>query len=118
MRRRLKRRDALPKIKINKTKYLDKQFLAKVTTSNPAEQRVLSRLLRAGFAVFRKGWPDFIAIKNGNVVAVEVRQGKDRLSGAQMGVLNILKTLGAQTFVAHLDKDFEMTMQEIEKIGK
>ena len=69
------------------------------TPRNEHEALVHSKLLSMGYAVLRKGWPDFIAFSDTDVFAVEVKGGSDVLRPAQKIVLETLSTC-FDTYVA------------------
>lgn len=64
-----------------------------VTIENEA---VLRRILESdGFVVYHNGWPDFLAVKDGVVFAIEHKgSGYDKLSADQVRIMDMLTTLG------------------------
>jgi hypothetical protein len=40
---------------------------------NEAEAECVARLQARGWTVCRRGWPDFIAVKDGRIIAIEVK---------------------------------------------
>lgn len=53
--------------------------MGNIRTSNPVEREVADKLIADGWEVMKRGWPDFLAYKDGKVRFVEVkpaRQGK------------------------------------------
>jgi len=53
---------------------------------------------RAGWTVFKKGWPDFMCIKDGQIMVVEVKHGSDKLSLEQKAMLRVLSNHGIRCF--------------------
>ena len=80
---------------------------------NSNEQKVAEYLQKKrGFRVIRRGWPDFLCVRQeynkitksytgrfSGIVAVEVKAGKDRLSEDQAIVHAVLKLAGIPTYV-------------------
>lgn len=62
---------------------------------NPAERAVAEKLFREGYAVFRRGWPDFFAVKDGDLRLIEVkprrRYSKARLSANQQFLADLFR---------------------------
>lgn len=52
-----------------------------------------------GWDVTKRGWPDFICRRDGALMAVEVKGGKDNLSPEQVDALDDLSALGLPTYV-------------------
>jgi hypothetical protein len=67
-----------------------------IRTSNPTERRVADRLIRDGWEVMKRGWPDFLAYRDGEVRFVEVKPPRSRkrdwtdLSTTQLRMAEIL----------------------------
>lgn len=63
---------------------------------NTAEEAVRETLIRQGFRVTKRGWPDFFAIREGDkdtsVLLVEVKRSPRVPSAAQRMVLDTLAT--------------------------
>jgi hypothetical protein len=59
-----------------------------------SESRVLWDLVAEGWCVVRRGWPDFIAAKDGVVRLIEVKAGSDQLTEEQARVHQLLRQLG------------------------
>jgi hypothetical protein len=55
----------------------------KIGSLTPEEYKIRKQYEDQGFTVLRGGWPDFLAIKDGQVIGVEVKAGSDKLSKAQ-----------------------------------
>ena len=76
---------------------------------NPAEQVVRSHLERQGFRILRNGWPDFLALRKTTagweVMAVEVKNGKDEISEAQGKMHRALHTAHIPVWVARVSSD-------------
>lgn len=69
-----------------------------ILVRNRAEQDCLLRLQKAGWQVFRRGWPDFIAEKDGRVVVIEVKD-RSGFSDEQVFVLDWLSGLSESVYV-------------------
>ena len=54
-----------------------------------------------GWHVTKRGWPDFICRRNGEIMAVEVKGGNDDISPEQVDTLDNLSAAGVPTFVYH-----------------
>jgi hypothetical protein len=65
----------------------------------PAEGAFLLRALKQGSKVLRNGWPDFLVERDGEVFAVEVKQGPDDLSDAQVRMFAALERVGLKVYV-------------------
>lgn len=56
-----------------------------------SERMVLGRLVGDGWTVFNRGWPDFLAIRDGQIRFIEVKSGeRDRPSPHQQAVFKAL----------------------------
>ena len=81
----------------------------KTKSANPREQAVIDRLQADGFEVLNKGWPDLLAVKDYEVVAVEVKRKQKRktkkmgLSAHQRRVIEILRGAGIDVQVEYID---------------
>ncbi len=60
---------------------LPKQKLSK----NKREQTVTEKYLSEGYEVLKKGWPDFLFIKENNIILVEVKR-KQKKPSVAMGL--------------------------------
>jgi hypothetical protein len=60
----------------------------------PAERIVYDKLVADGYTVINKGWPDLLAYKDGEVLAVEVKQGHDIVRPHQEECHRILRHAG------------------------
>ena len=63
-------------------------------TSNPQEIAVVTTLQKRGWKVYKRGWPDLIAVKAHAVRFIEVKPAGCGLSAAQREVAEILAWLG------------------------
>jgi Holliday junction resolvase len=64
-------------------------------TRNKAEIAVLIHLSRHGWTVVNRGWPNFLAIKDGQVRLIEVKRRRGaRLTPNQQKVADILAVVG------------------------
>ena len=52
-----------------------------------------------GWETHHKGWPDFLCVHDGQVVAVEVKTGNAGMSAEQREVAAILATVGIKVYV-------------------
>ena len=50
--------------------------MADIRTSNPVERQVADQLIADGWEVMKRGWPDFLAYKDGKVRFVEVKPAR------------------------------------------
>jgi len=63
-----------------------------VRTLNPSEIRVAQYLESNGYTVVKRGWPDFLAWKNGTIRFIEVKPNKrHKLKASQQLVSDALK---------------------------
>lgn len=63
-----------------------------VRTLNPSEIHVAQYLEAHGYTVVKRGWPDFLAWKNGTIRFIEVKPNKRHsLRGSQRLVADALK---------------------------
>ena len=66
---------------------------------NPAEQQCYEELISQGWDVTKRGWPDFICYKNGNLALVEVKPYKSiHLKVSQYRLMAALARLGVKCF--------------------
>ncbi len=75
-----------------------------VKTLNDAEIKVAQNLEAEGYRVLKRGWPDFLAVKNGKVRFIEVKKQGQRLKKQQEEVKAILKLLGIEVEVIYGDE--------------
>jgi hypothetical protein len=59
-----------------------------------SEWSVATRLIREGWELHRRGWPDFLAVKDGKLRLIEVKAGKDKLTEEQKRVHELLRSAG------------------------
>lgn len=67
--------------------------------SNRSEAKFFQQASKAGYTVFRKGWPDFLIKKDDKVYAVEVKPWGKKQTKAQKEVMSILVQLGIKCFL-------------------
>lgn len=67
---------------------------------NKREREVVDALKAEGYTVLRNGWPDFLAVRGNDTVAVEVKAPTDSLTNAQFRMHSALKAIGIETVVA------------------
>lgn len=73
-----------------------------IRTSNNAEAFVCGALEDKGWEVIKRGWPDFLAIRDGKVRLIEVKPNCiSTMSPAQKRVAEILETLGLEVELLH-----------------
>jgi len=62
---------------------------------NPAEKMFSEIARKQGWRVSKRGWPDFICMRKGEIMLIEVKpKGTYRLKSMQEFVANLLKTHG------------------------
>lgn len=62
---------------MKKPRYLTRLAPERRRPANVAEGALFDELTADGWEVFKRGWPDFIAVRNGRVLIVEVKPGKN-----------------------------------------
>jgi VRR-NUC domain len=76
---------------------------------NATERMVKEMLEKRGFRVLRNGWPDFFALRKDvvgwDIMAVEVKNGKDTASDAQEKMHRALDAAHIPVFIARLNSD-------------
>ena len=81
--------------------------------SNTAEGRFAQKAREAGWAVSKRGWPDFLCFKDGELIAVEVKPdqgpvvGRKPLRLEQSLVLRWLASQGIKCYVWSPRRGFE-----------
>ena len=68
------------------------------------ETKVIASAASKGWRVLTKGWPDFLLIKNGRLMAVEAKAKGDKLRPHQKEVLLALESAGIPTYVRYEQK--------------
>lgn len=76
-----------------------REFLSR----NGFERKVEKHLKNSGCSVFRNGWPDYLAVRDGKAVLVEVKHGQDTLSEDQIRMIEALRSLGLKVGVLSLN---------------
>ena len=66
---------------------------------NPAERAFHEHMRAEGWLLTKRGWPDFVAYKNGGFIAVEVKPDNERLKTEQRMVLSWLAAHGIGAYV-------------------
>ena len=90
-----------------------KLFKSTRRPQNEAEGAFYDRMVKAGWMVSKRGWPDFFAVKRGSdglyaVCAVEVkRKRSQRLKAHQLIILQILAAYGLPAYRWTPDGGFE-----------
>lgn len=59
-----------------------------------SEQAAITRFKKAGYSVFRNGWPDLLLMKDGKARFIELKGPSDKLSTKQIEMHKQLKTAG------------------------
>lgn len=65
----------------------------------PSEAEFAALAASEGWRVTKRGWPDFICRRDGQLMAVEVKSGSDGLSHEQWECINDLRAAGIPTFL-------------------
>lgn len=73
--------------------------MERIGQPNPAERAFRELAESEGWDVTKRGWPDFICRRNGELMAVEVKDGSDGLSHQQYETISDLRRAGIPTFV-------------------
>jgi Holliday junction resolvase-like predicted endonuclease len=71
---------------------------------NRAEDQVFKSLLKRGWKVTKRGWPDFIAERDGKVMVVEVKRVGQGLRGSQSFIMRRLAR-HMDVMMAHVGAD-------------
>lgn len=58
---------------------------------NNAERQAIERLESEGWTVYRKGWPDFLCVRDQELRLIEVKAGVAQVSKAQANVFDVFK---------------------------
>lgn len=73
----------------------------------PSELKVFKILFDKGYKILTRGWPDFLCIKNVpgglSAIAVEVKNGYDKLTEEQKACHHILIKLGIPVYTVRTD---------------
>jgi predicted type IV restriction endonuclease len=69
------------------------------------EEVVKKKLERLGFQVYKRGGPDFICSRNGQVAFIEAKSRGDRLSADQVNVHAALRKAGVEVHVIRDEED-------------
>lgn len=82
---------------------------------NITETSVMLELQEKGFEVYRTGWPDFLAHRNGKIIAVEVKSKTDKLRKEQAAVHRLLASAGVKVYVVYPEcETMEMVLERPE----
>jgi len=66
----------------------------------PSEQQFIDKMISEGWEVFSSGYPDFVCLKDGKSILVEVKKDdNDFLRNNQLDMLNILTTTAPEAFI-------------------
>jgi hypothetical protein len=67
--------------------------------TNPHEDAFAQWAIEQGWTVTKKGWPDFMCRRGDEIMAVEVKGGKDFVRPEQFDTIRDLRAVGFPTFV-------------------
>ena len=80
-------------------------MLTKLRTSSQSERQAILLLESQGYTLLKRGWPDFIAIKDGHFICIEVKPNrKVKLKIEQEIVLRLLGKAGIPVYRYSPDK--------------
>ena len=66
---------------------------------NLSEAALYDLMVKGGWRVTKRGWPDFLCTKDDRIVVIEVKPKRGyRLKGHQRHVMNLLAKLGAECY--------------------
>ena len=82
-----------------------------------AERIIKKRLEAAGYAVYANGWPDFFAVRNGEFLAIEVKDGKGCRKPAQRRMHVLLKAVGVQVVVLRSNSELPKAQKLSTELG-
>lgn len=95
---------------MRKPKYLSRAALRR-RPINEAEGAFFDELTADGWEVFKRGWPDFLCVRNGQVLAVEVKPSPlSRPKADQEFVLQLLADHGLNVAVWNPKTGFRRVM--------
>lgn len=72
-----------------------------IRTSNDREAQCARELEADGYTIFKRGWPDILAVKDGEVRMIEVKPPGGRLKPTQQKVADALESAGIHVEVWH-----------------
>jgi hypothetical protein len=81
-------------------------------THSDAERKFQQDALKAGWEIFRAGWPDYLIIKGKKYSFVEVKGRGDCLNLKQKLMLNTLLGLGLKCYTWRPDSGFKLYKKE------
>lgn len=87
---------------------MGQSVVATLESGNSAEFSFGYQADKLGWNLYRHGWPDFLVEREGELFAVEVKQGKDELNERQKATLSALDRAGIPCFVWRPDTGFEL----------
>jgi len=102
---------------------------------NELESEFYEQAIRYGYTVLKRGWPDFLIVKDGKAQGVEVKSPNDVVTNEQMTMMNTLANAGIDCWVYRsewkgpeivkrtknddiVDELFEYCMKKDERIKK
>ncbi|KKL11231.1 hypothetical protein LCGC14_2547880 [marine sediment metagenome] len=66
---------------------------------NSSEAELYDLMVKGGWRVSKRGWPDFLCVKDDRIVAIEVKSKRGhRLKGEQRHMMTLLAKLGAECY--------------------
>lgn len=68
----------------------------KIRVPNKWEAQFVEEMLAQGWDIYRRGWPDFIAVKGKEIRFVEVKPPDGWMSPHQIAIAKILSEFGIQ----------------------
>ncbi len=75
---------------------------------NEAEKEFFEKAVSEGWEPSKRGWPDFICYRDGEVIFVEVkRRGRRGLKEQQFRVMRILATAGLKCYLWDSGRGFQ-----------
>lgn len=66
----------------------------KIRAPNQWEAQCVRKLIAEGYEVYRRGWPDYIAVKGDRIRFIEVKPPNGNLGVRQKEIAGILATFG------------------------
>lgn len=80
-----------------------------------AEAQFIRKSRQKGWKVYRKGWPDFICIKDDRLICVEVKGENDKLRPHQEAMLRLLQKHGIDCYLYCPDNRALMKRRKIKQ---
>lgn len=80
---------------------------------NDTEEAFAALARSEGWAVTKRGWPDFICRRDGELMVVEVKGRNDGLSYEQWQMIRDLRAAGIPTFVWNPDEGYSQVTEAV-----